>query len=371
MTSDLRRRVGAIDVLRGLVIALMTIDHASDAFNAGRLFTDAGARYHHEPLPLAQFLTRWITHLCAPTFVFLAGASLALSVEARTKKGATPASIDRHIVARGLFLAALDPLWMTFGFFGNWSRFLCQVLYAIGMSFVAMAALRRLPSVALVVSAIGSLVAVDGLVGYAIDHAGPGGASAPAPIAALVSGGLVGRVIFAYPVLPWLAMMMLGWAFGRRLARDEAWRPGPMLATTGASSIALFVVLRAVNGFGNAGLHRDDGSLAQWLHVSKYPPSVTYVALELGLMALLLAAAFAFERLPTRGLRALGEASLFYYLIHVHLLDAASRLLGVHRALGLGATYASAAVVVVALGAASARYAQYKRAHDNFFTRWI
>ncbi|MFI5302882.1 MAG: DUF1624 domain-containing protein, partial [Polyangiales bacterium] len=364
------------DVLRGLVILLMTIDHSSDAFNAGRVFTDSAFRYHHEPLPLAQFLTRWITHVCAPSFVFLAGASLALSVEARMKRGASPGSIDRHIVARGLFLAALDPVWMTLAFLGGWSRFLCQVMYAIGMSLVAMALLRRLPSWALVAFSVVAIGTVDFLVGHAVEHTSMSPSSPPWLVSALVTGGLQGRVIFAYPVLPWLSIMMLGWAFGRRLARDPSWRPERLLAIVGVVALAIFAGLRGVDGFGNAGLHRDDGSIAQWLHVSKYPPSVTYVALELGLMALLLAACFwldrdAVERRWTRVLQTLGETSLFYYLLHVHLLMIVSYALGVHQKLGLKATYAGAAAIAIALSIASKRYGLYKRAHDNLVTRWI
>src|SRR5262249_52646199 len=100
--------------LRGLVMVLMTVDHASSASNAGRLVTDAPALYHPgTALPAAQFFTRWITHLCAPTFVFLAGYVLFLSVHRRQQGGESEASITRFIVTRGLFIAALDPVWMV------------------------------------------------------------------------------------------------------------------------------------------------------------------------------------------------------------------------------------------------------------------
>jgi len=108
------RRLAALDWLRGLVMVLMTVDHASGTFNAGRLMTDGLALYQPgTPLPASQFLTRWITHLCAPTFVFLAGSALALSVEKRRAAGESPRAIDRFILARGLLIMALDPLWMS------------------------------------------------------------------------------------------------------------------------------------------------------------------------------------------------------------------------------------------------------------------
>ena len=104
-------RMVALDWMRGLVMVLMAIDHSSDAFNAGRLFTDAAMFYKPgTPLPAAQFLTRWITHICAPTFVFLAGTSLAFTVS-RKVSSRRAGDIDRYILVRGFIIAAFE-LWM-------------------------------------------------------------------------------------------------------------------------------------------------------------------------------------------------------------------------------------------------------------------
>src|SRR5580658_7417659 len=106
-------RIRAIDWLRGLVMMLMTVDHAGSVFDAAHLHGDDPARWvPGTPLPAGEFLTRWVTHLCAPTFVLLAGASLALSVE---KRRGQP-GLTRFIVTRGLLILALDPLWMSFAF---------------------------------------------------------------------------------------------------------------------------------------------------------------------------------------------------------------------------------------------------------------
>src|SRR5262249_49217653 len=107
-------RLSAIDWLRGLVMVIMTIDHASGAFNAGRLMTDAVFMYKPgTPLDPAQFATRWVTHLCAPTFVFLAGLSLSISADRRRARGEAERGVDRFLITRGLLIAALDPLWMS------------------------------------------------------------------------------------------------------------------------------------------------------------------------------------------------------------------------------------------------------------------
>src|SRR5256885_1687007 len=106
-------RLAPIDQMRGLVMVLMALDHSSEAFNAGRLFTDATFLYQSgTPLPAAQFMTRWITHLCAPTFVFLAGVGLAFTVRRKVAGGESPWAIDRYLAIRGLLIAAFE-IWVS------------------------------------------------------------------------------------------------------------------------------------------------------------------------------------------------------------------------------------------------------------------
>src|SRR4051812_20378399 len=108
-------RLRAIDWVRGLVMMLMTVDHSGGIFDAAHLHGDQARTWvPNTPLPADEFLTRWVTHLCAPTFVLLAGISLALSAEKR--KGQP--GITRFMITRGLLIAALDPLWMSLGFAG-------------------------------------------------------------------------------------------------------------------------------------------------------------------------------------------------------------------------------------------------------------
>ena len=125
-----RSRIATIDWMRGLVMVLMVIDHASMAFDGSHLSEDS-ALYPNAAtmaLPAAEFFTRWITHLCAPTFVFLAGTALALSVERRVAKGANAWEIDKEILTRGAIIALLDPTIVSLGS-GRWTF---QVLLAIG-----------------------------------------------------------------------------------------------------------------------------------------------------------------------------------------------------------------------------------------------
>jgi uncharacterized membrane protein len=366
-------RLAPLDWMRGLVMILMALDHSSDAFNGGRLFTDAAFLYHPgAPLPAAQFLTRWITHLCAPTFLFLAGVGLAFTVAKQRDQGTGARGIDRYIFVRGIVIAAFE-LWISL-FVMPKGKLLLQVLYGIGSSYLLMIPLRRLPDRVAVALALGLVVGGEALIGLA----GVGVRSAaPLPLALLLTGGNRPPLVIAYPTLPWLAILLLGWVWGRRLLARPAARErlAGQLALAGLASLLIFAIVRGANRYGNLGLLREGSSLVQWLHVSKYPPSLTYVALELGIACLCLSALFAFARARTfrpNGLvLTLGQTPMFFYLLHFPLLILAARVLGVEGRLGLGAAYLGAALVIVALYPACRWYRGYKAAHRAGWPRYI
>jgi len=366
------RRLPAIDRMRGLVMVLMALDHSSESFNAHRLFTDGVFVYHPgTPLPAAQFLTRWVTHLCAPTFVFLAGCSLALQIDRRRKAGESAWAIDRDLVSRGVVIAAFE-LWVSWFWMppGTW---LLQVLYAIGASFVCMVVLRRLPTVLLVCFA----AAVLSLGEKVTAMSGWGSPDATPLIASLLLvPGRRAHLIVAYPILPWLAILLLGWTSGRLLVpRPDARAQSRTLALSGVGFLALFLAVRGVNAYGNMGLLREGATLVQWLHVSKYPPSLTFVALEIGVMLLCLATfTLAETRIPLREgglLTVLGRTPMFFYLLHIPCLVLTARALKLESRLGLGWTYFSAAAVVALLYPVCRRYGRYKAAHPTGWTRYI
>ncbi|HEX2676784.1 MAG TPA: heparan-alpha-glucosaminide N-acetyltransferase domain-containing protein [Polyangiales bacterium] len=373
-SATVRTRLRAIDVLRGFVMVLMAIDHASDAFNRGRLFTDSSFFYKAGThLDTVQFLTRFITHLCAPTFLFLAGVSGALSAELRIAAGEPSTAVDRHLLARGALIAVLDPTWMTLGFTGG-HLVIFQVLYAIGMSMMCMVPLRRLSTRALVLGSLALMLGGEALVGamFMLLHVN----NPPLLGAFTISGGRFPGFVVAYPFVPWLAIMMLGWACGRWLAFSAPARPERVFARCGVAALLLFVVVRGLNGYGNLRLYREDQSLVQWLHVSKYPPALTYYTLLLGIMALLLSALIALEKhgraLPGERLLALlGRTAFFFYLLHAHILEAVAHLLQVHSQLGVWSAYAGGFAIVALLYPACVRYDAYKRAHPHGFARYL
>jgi uncharacterized membrane protein len=358
--------------MRGFVMILMTIDHASDAFNAHHLMTDAVFMYRAgTALPADLFFSRWITHLCAPTFVFLAGAALSLSVEKQLAQGVPVRTIDRFIFTRGLILVALEPLWMSWMFTPG--MILLQVLFAIGASLVCMTLLRRLPPRALLLSSLGLFGSTELLARLALAATG-GHPSLGFGI--LVTAGFFPPLIAGYPLVPWLAIMMFGWWFGRSVSRADPARIERGLWVSGLVGLAVFAIVRGLNGYGNMGLLRDDGSLVQWLHVSKYPPSLTYTSLELGLMALLLAGLFRVQRAGaapfwTKPLLVFGQTALFFYLLHAHLLKLAAWALGLLHRGGLRETYIAWMCALVVLYPLCVLYGRYKRGHPRGWSRYL
>ena len=439
--TDALTRLAPLDRMRGLVIALMAVDHSSEAFNAGRLFTDSALFYKPgTPLPAAQFLTRWLTHLCAPTFLFLAGVGLAFSLEKeRTRPGGAWAA-DRYLLVRGLMIVAFEA-WVSL-FLVPHGVWLMQVLYAIGTSYLLMIPLRRLPTRAAGVLAVALIVGLEAASRAAVGAVAGGDPSQlPLPLALLAVPRPRPPVILGYPTLPWLAILLLGWTLGRHLVAHPEARAGlgRWFARGGVALLAVFAIVRGVNGYGNMGLLRDGGALdastdrnvnersmapdgdrgvrasaasesndrearlrragvdgrrwggpaggaqapsasgeaalVQWLHVSKYPPSLSYVALELGLMGLGLAWMFALARRRPAGpndvLIVLGQTPMFFYLLHFPLLAGAARVLGIGHKLGLAATYVGAVAVVAVLYPACRWYRGFKASGRHPWTRYV
>lgn len=355
--------------MRGFVMVLMVVDHASIFFNSGRVSEDSAASFvAGSPLPLDQFLTRWITHLCAPTFLFLAGTSLALSSDRRSNAGHTRWQIDRDLLLRGAIIVALDLVYMS----TLAQHRLLQVLYAIGASMIAMVLLRRLPTSALLALALAWFAcgeALTSLVWRGHERVDLWAALTVAPRSDQ-------HTSIIYPFIPWLAMMMLGWVFGSHLVRRKQLglgAPVRLLVGSGLASLAVFVVIRKAGGYGNMFLPAEDASLAQFLHVSKYPPALSYVTLELGLMALGLAGFMLLERRtkPSANgpLMVFGQTALFFYLVHFTVLGVAGAIFGGKA--GLLRTYAVALAMLVALYPLCRAYRKYKQGHPESWVRFF
>lgn len=275
------------------------------------------------------------------------------------------------MLIRGLIILGLDPLWMSLGFgYGV----LFQVLYAIGGSMIIMIGLRRLNPKLLLMVSLGFMVFSEVFAGLALwisggERAGPVGAF-------LITGGIISDGVFVlYPLLPWLAYMVLGWSIGNMLITGRIKRPFRFYGAAGFTCLVIFLVVRGLNGYGNMVLYRYGTSMVQWLHVSKYPPSLTFSLLELGLMCLLLAVLSRFYRNRNASawnpLIVYGQTPLFFYILHVHLLAAAAKLTGLYKSAGLMETGLATAAVMIVLYPFCIQYRKFKRAHPQGLLQYI
>jgi len=358
------KRIAAIDWMRGFVMILMLVDHVSMAYNAQHDSSDSAALYvSGTPLPALEFFTRWVSHLCAPVFVFLAGTALAISVERKVSKGIDSRQIDKDILLRGAFIALLDPTIISL-FSG---RMTIQVLYAIGVAMMCMALLRRFSSTALILCAL-AWIALGEMVTAIV---WPPQDNIESIIAALlVSTYATSTMVIKYPLLPWLAMMILGWVFGRYLLsyKDGKVNIGPaLLLSLGMGALLAFAFIRYNNDYGNMFLYREDNSWQQWLHVSKYPPSAAYTFLELGIMSIIMASMIAVERVigdrPDGVLLVFGQTAMMFYLVHRLFLEGTATYGGLRHFADLITTYLISAVMLVFLYPFCLWYRGFKAKH--------
>ncbi len=366
-------RIAAIDWMRGLVMILMIIDHASMAFDHDHVAKDS-AMYPDAAtmaLPAFEFFTRWITHLCAPTFVFLAGTALALSIERRVAKGVNAWEIDRGIIARGAIIGLLDLTIISLG-----SAYVdLGILLVIGLSMICMAPLRRLPSWALLALGLGWIALGEFPTGWFWHPPG----SAPPIASFFMATSVRGIVVNKYPLFPWLAMMVLGWVFGRQMNQFAAGKsrisPKTMLVIAGVAGLVAFTVVRGLNGYGNMFLPRADSTWQQWLHVSKYPPSLTFSTLELGLLCLCLAMLMAIE--PIIGVRkngvflVFGQTAMFFYIVHRLVLEVPATYFGLRGVGDIATTYIVSAVLLVLLYPACRWFRTLKSNYPGSFLKYL
>ncbi len=318
-STQARVRLQSIDVLRGFVIALMALDHVRAYFT--------GVRF--DPLDLSQtdaawFATRWITHLCAPTFIFLSGVSAYLISRRCELK-----ELRRFLVTRGLWLIALEVTVVQFGWSFNFRYeigLIMQVIWAIGASMVVLAALVHLPQ-----RAIGA-IAVIMIAGHnLLDGIQPEAFGQWAPVWNLIH--VQGRTSFAfviYPLVPWVGVMALGFYAGSLFEMDSRRRRSILLGV-GAISVALFIALRAANGYGDPHPWTSQATpaltLMSFINVHKYPPSLLYLLITLGLASLLLARFETMRGKVVDVMDTFGRVPLFFYVLHILLAHFAAGLI--------------------------------------------
>jgi len=307
-------RIVSIDILRGLVMAIMALDHTRDFFGTSGF----NPRDVMEP---ALFLTRWVTHLCAPTFIFLAGLSAFLY-----GRGRSAVELSRFLLIRGLWLILVDLTLIKFGwrFELDLYRLTAGVIFVIGASMMALAALSWLPRWAI------AGVTLIMLLGHNLfDHVRAeelGGASWAWRVLhepGLVPLGDGANLYILYPLIPWIGVMAAGYLFGPVMQLEERARQR-LLFGLGAAVTLGFIVLRATNLYGDPDPWTAQESwrstVLSFLNCEKYPPSLLYLMMTLG-PALMLLASFEHARGAfARFLATFGQVPFFYYVVHIYLI---------------------------------------------------
>ncbi|HYD79422.1 MAG TPA: heparan-alpha-glucosaminide N-acetyltransferase domain-containing protein [Paucimonas sp.] len=319
------RRLEAIDLLRGIVIALMVLDHVRDFFHESAfLFNPLDV----EKTSAALYLTRWITHFCAPVFVFLAGVSAFLHGARLDSR----AALSRFLLTRGLWLVLLEVTVVGFAWDFALRGALLQVIWVIGAAMVALAALVWLPQRAILA------VGVSIIAGHNIlDGIEPAQFGELSWVWRLLHDG--GRVrsggfglYVVYPLLPWIGVMAAGYGLGF-VFRQDAGARRRTLTILGLAMITGFLLLRGFHLYGDprdwmprAGLLATAGD---FLDVRKYPPSLMYVLATLGPAFLLLPRLEQWRGRLAEVLLAFGRVPLFCYLLHLYLAHGLMLIAGV------------------------------------------
>jgi uncharacterized membrane protein len=324
------RRIESVDLLRGVAMVVMALDHVRNHLHRGAMAfdpTDLGRTTQ------ALFLTRWLTHFCAPVFVFLAGTGAYLW----GARGRTKDDLARYLLTRGLWLVVLELTVVNWEWqMGvNYAFVNAQVIWALGWSMVALAALVRLPLPAIGACGWWMILGHNLFDGVKSESLGPFG---PLWTVLHVRAPIVwapGHTLFImYPLVPWIGVMAAGYAFGSWMANEHPKRSRRIIAV-GLALMAVFAELRTYNFYGDphAWARQHDGlfTALSFLNCEKYPPSLLFLLMTLGPALVLLG-------LTDRGLPALarplvvfGRVPLFYYVVHLALIDVVTVALAIVR----------------------------------------
>jgi len=307
------QRIGSVDLLRGAVMVVMALDHTRDYF----------LNLPFQPEDLAQsnlplFFTRWITHFCAPVFFLLAGTGVGFAL----MRGRTPAQASRFLLTRGLWLVVLELTVVAVGwsFTFKLMPFLGLVIWALGWSMVCLAILIHLPRTLMIAFSV-AMIALHNLT----DHVTAAALGQWGPLWTVlhVPGNVTPSLDIYYPLIPWIGVMALGYALAD-VYRWDAPRRRRFLLRAGTVVTLAFIAIRAINHYGDPEAwttQRNFGlTVASFLNVWKYPPSLDYLLMTLGPMLILLALLERAQGTLARWITVFGRVPMFYYILHLYLI---------------------------------------------------
>lgn len=315
-------RIPSVDILRGLVMIVMALDHTREMFHRPAMMADP---LDPASTTLAIYFARWITHFCAPVFVFLSGLSAFLSGRKKTDREAS-----LFLLKRGIWLILVEmvvvSLGITFDIF--YSGIILQVIWAIGASMVILGLIRLLPRTLILL--LGLLLVFGHDIITQFHPPAPG---QPADVTtvfftaffnSIAIGNTGHSFLVLYAILPWTGIMLLGYWIGAWYTPEyDGAKRRKQLLSAGLGLMALFILLRLINNYGDpqpwANQHSWRSILA-FLNTSKYPPSLLYTCMTLGPALVFLSLTESLKSGWTRFATVYGRVPFFYYIIHFYLL---------------------------------------------------
>ncbi len=310
-----RLRLNSIDLLRGLAIVLMALDHTRD-------FMGASGQNPRDITEPALFLTRWVTHFCAPTFILLAGVSAYLY----GSRGRSASQLSRFLASRGLWIIFIEFTVVRFGWNLNLDShfFIVQVMWAIGISMIVLAALVHLPAKAIAVIGLVMIAGHNLFDGIQADDLGSAWwiwdlLHQPA----LIHIGPYSELLVVYPIVPWPAVMAIGYVLGPVFSLDPGTRQR-FLVKVGLGTIIGFILLRATNLYGDPGVWAVQsswlGTLLSFINCEKYPASLLYLMMTLGPALVLLALLERVHAQVGNWITTFGRVPFLFYVVHLPLI---------------------------------------------------
>jgi uncharacterized membrane protein len=318
-TAVKSKRIHSIDMLRGIVMIIMALDHVRDYFHAGAFQFDP-TDLTRTDVPL--FFTRWITHFCAPVFTFLAGTSAFLNGTKKTKK-----ELSIFLFTRGLWLVIAEIVIITLGWTFNpqYPFLILQVIWALGVSMMVLSVLIYLPLTIILITGL-ALIFGHNLIDLAQT---PGDQSTSFMMAVLHKQQIFFMkpfsVMLGYPVTPWIGIMLTGYALGRLyLPTYESGKRKRNLLWLGLGAVALFIIIRFINAYGDPRPWTSQKTplftFLSFLNTTKYPPSLLYTLMTLGPALLFLAFAEKPLNRLTEKFVVFGRVPMFFYILHIYLI---------------------------------------------------
>jgi uncharacterized membrane protein len=317
-------RIRSIDLLRGIVMVIMALDHVRDYFHETAMVDDP---LNLETTTPALYFTRWITHFCAPVFVFLAGTSAYMISQKKSK-----ADLSNFLIKRGFWLVLIEVTVVTLGWTFNplFNLIILQVIWAIGISMVLLGLLIHLPYRFLLMLGL-IIVFGHNLIDYA--EAARGGNTGllwdlfHSANFSLHSLNATHFVMVVYAFLPWLGVMILGYCLGRLYV--PAFDPNKrkkILFYLGAGMLLLFIIVRTLNEYGDPSPWSYQRNFfytfLSFIKVTKYPPSMLFVCITIGIALIALAFLEDVQNKFTKWMTVYGRVPFFYYVLHLYLMHA-------------------------------------------------